>query len=389
MDFSFTDEQRAIQKSVREFVERNFRKELVEEYELKDAESTSWPWKLFEKMVEELGVQAAPIPEAYGGLGLDTVTSTLIMEELSRGWTAFALSAFAVPCSLYAFPIYTFGTINQAERFVLPLVKGEILGGFALTEPNAGSWAANQQTRAERYSNDEYRLNGTKTFITNCGLAQYYVVFARTDFVPGKLHQGISCFVVDGCRAGVASLPIKKWGQKASPFGELVLTDCFVSKENLIGKEGEGYKIAMATLDNGRVFIAAQALGIAQAAYEEALGYANQRIVFGEKLSSLQLTQEKIADMRVKLEASRLLTYKAAWLKDQGLPFSEEASIAKLYASECACQIADSAIQLHGGYGYTKEFAAMRLWIEARALPLYEGTSEVQRLKIARKNICE
>lgn len=379
MDFEFTEEQETFRRVIRDFAEREFTKEVVETYELHD--NAGFPWDIFYKL-SELGVLAVSIPEEHGGLGLNTVTSVLVMEELSRGWTGAALSMYAVPCSLYAYPIYTFGTKEQVARFVKPLIDGEILGGFALTEPNAGSWAANQQTRALLEGN-YYRLNGTKTFITNCGLAKYYVVFARTRQPEEDLRQGISCFVVETKTPGLAEQCIPKWGQKVSPFGELVFSDCLVPKENLLGAEDEGYKIALKTLDTGRVFIAAQAVGIAQAAYESAVKYAKERVTFGQTIASHQLVQKMITEIAGKLAAMRSLTYRAAWLKDQGKRFSTEASMAKLNASEWACDICRVAVQIHGGYGYTKEFPVMRYLIEALALPLYEGASQIQEVKIA------
>ena len=383
MDFELQDQQKALQEGVRVFVENEFTKEIVDSYELHNKEGFSWD--LYKKLAD-LGILKAPIPEKYGGLGLDTLTCVLIMEELSRGWTGASLSMFAVPCTLYADPIIRFGTKEQIEKYITPLIKGEVLGAFALTEPNAGSWSANQQTRAE-LEGDHYILNGEKIFITNCGLAKYSVVFARTQIVPDKLHKGISAFIIDSESLGFSWKVEDKLGQKVSLFGSIILQDCKVPIENLLGSEGEGTKIALSTLDNGRVFIAAQALGIAQRAFEEAVKYAKERVQFSKPISSFGTIQEKIANMKVDLLASRHLTYHAAWLKDNQKPFSQVASLAKLHATEAACRITDSAVQIHGGYGYCKEYPVSRLWVEARALPLYEGTSEIQRIIIAKEEL--
>ncbi len=302
------------------------------------------------------------------------------MEEVSRACAATGV-VLSAHVSLGAHPFYQFGTLEQQARFLGPLAKGEKLGAFALTEPNAGTDAASQQTTAV-LSGGEYVLNGTKIFITNGEVADTYIVFAMTDRSKGL--KGISAFVVEKGTPGFTFGPQEnKLGIRASSTTELIFEDCRIPTGNMLGKEGDGFKIAMQTLDGGRIGIAAQALGIAQAALDESVRYAKERQQFSKPIGTFQAIQWMIADMGTDIEAARLLVYRAAWLKDMRRPFSKEAAMAKLYASETAMKHTVKAIQVHGGYGYMKDYKVERLMRDAKITEIYEGTSEVQRMVIS------
>ncbi|MGL5331157.1 MAG: acyl-CoA dehydrogenase [Peptostreptococcaceae bacterium] len=342
-------------------------------------EEERFPYETVKKMAdcEMLGI---PFPKEYGGAGGDYLGYTLAVEELSKacGTTGVILSAHT---SLGAAPIYEFGNENQKQKYLIPLAKGEKLGAFGLTEPNAGTDASAQQTTAI-LDGDYYILNGSKIFITNAGPADIYIVMAMTDKSKGT--RGISAFIVEKGTPGFSiGKKEKKLGIRGSATCELIFENCKIPKENLIGKEGQGFKIAMKTLDGGRIGIAAQALGIAQGALDKTVEYVKERKQFGKSISGFQNTQFELANMKTKIEAARLLVYKAANKKDEGKNFSVEAAMAKLYASEVAMEVTVKAVQLHGGYGYTREYDVERMLRDAKITEIYEGTSEVQRMVIS------
>jgi len=342
-------------------------------------ESGEFPWVTVKKMAA-LGFLGLPFPSEFGGAGADTLAYTMAVEEISRACAATGV-ILSAHVSLGAHPLYQFGTPEQKARFLVPQAKGEKLGAFALTEPNAGTDAAGQQTTA-LLEGGEYVLNGSKIFITNGEVADIYIVFAMTDRSKGL--KGISAFVVEKGTPGFAFGPQEnKLGIRASSTTELIFEDCRIPASNLLGKEGDGFKIAMQTLDGGRIGIAAQALGIAQSALDESLRYAKERQQFAKPIGTFQAIQWMIADMGTEIEAARLLVYRAAWLKDMRKPFSKEAAMAKLYASETAMKHTVKAIQIHGGYGYMKDYKVERLMRDAKITEIYEGTSEVQRLVIS------
>ena len=374
MEFSFSKEQILLKQMYREFAEKEV-KPLAAEID----EEERFPVETVEKMVKA-GFMGIPFPKKYGGEGGDNLGYAMAVEELSRvcGTTGVIVSAHT---SLGAHPIFEFGTEDQKQKYLVPLAKGEKLGAFGLTEPNAGTDASAQQTTAV-LDGDSYILNGSKIFITNAGYADIYIIMAMTDKSIGT--RGISAFIVESSTPGFTVGPKeKKLGIKGSATCELIFENCRIPKENLIGKEGMGFKIAMKTLDGGRIGIAAQALGIAQGALDETISYVKERRQFGKPISAFQNTQFQLADMASKIEASRLLVYKAAYNKDKGLPYSYEAAMAKLFASETAMEVTTKAVQLHGGYGYTREYPVERMMRDAKITEIYEGTSEVQRMVIS------
>ncbi|MGX4600208.1 acyl-CoA dehydrogenase [Faecalimicrobium sp. JNUCC 81] len=341
-------------------------------------EEEKFPYETVDKMAE-CGILGIPFPKEYGGEGGDYLGYTLAVEELSKacGTTGVIVSAHT---SLGANPIYEFGTEEQKQKFLVPLAKGEKLAAFGLTEPNAGTDASSQQTTAV-LDGDNYILNGTKVFITNAGPADIYVVMAMTDKSKGT--RGISAFIVEkGTEGFTIGKKEKKLGIRGSATCELIFENCVIPKENLLGRVGQGFKIAMKTLDGGRIGIAAQALGIAQGALDTTVDYVKERKQFGRSLSAFQNTQFELADMKTKIEAARLLVYKAASKKDAGKPYSVDAAMAKLYASEVAMEVTTKGVQLHGGYGYTREYDIERMMRDAKITEIYEGTSEVQRMVI-------
>jgi len=374
MKLELNEQQKMIQKMVREFAE----KEIAPVAANLD-KTGEYPTKILKKMAE-LGLLGIIIPTEYGGAGLDIISYVTIIEEISRKCASTGVIT-SVHNSLVAYPIMKHGTDEQKKKYLPLLAKGEKIGAFAGTEPNAGSDLGAMQTKAE-LKGDHYVINGDKCFITSGDHAGIFIVFAVTDKAAGS--RGISAFIVEKETPGfkVGSL-FDKMGINANHVTELVFENMKVPKENLLGKEGEGFKIALSTLDGGRIGIAAQAVGIAQAALEESIEYAKQRQQFGKPIAQFQAIQWMIADMATRIEAARYLVYNAAYAKDKGGRFSKEAAMAKLFASETAMDAVIKAVQIHGGYGYTKEYTVERLFRDAKITEIYEGTSEVQRMVIA------
>ncbi len=374
MDFILSKEQEMARQLFQDFAQKEV-KPLAQEID----EEERFPGETVEKMAK-YGFLGIPFAKEYGGQGCDTLTYVLCVEELSKacGTTGVIVSAHT---SLGAEPIRKFGTPDQIKKYLIPLAKGEKLGAFGLTEPNAGTDASGQQTKAV-LDGDHYILNGSKIFITNGGKADVYIIFAMTDKSKGT--KGISAFIVEkgfpGFSIGKKEL---KMGIRGSSTCELVFENCIVPKENLLGAEGKGFGIAMQTLDGGRIGIAAQALGIAQGAFDETVKYVKERKQFGKPISAFQNTQFQLADMKVQIEAARLLVYKAALAKDSGKPFSMEAAMAKLFASDVSMAVTTKCVQLFGGYGYTREYPVERMMRDAKITEIYEGTSEVQRMVIS------
>ena len=374
MNFGLTREQELVRQMVREFAVNEV-KPIAAEID----ETERFPMENVKKM-GKLGMMGIPFPKELGGAGGDVLSYIITVEELSKvcGTTGVIVSAHT---SLCASLIYENGTPAQKEKYLVPLAKGEKIGAFGLTEPGAGTDAAGQQTTAV-LDGDNYILNGSKIFITNGGVADTFIVFAMTDKSQGT--RGISAFIVEKGFPGFSiGKKEEKLGIRASSTTELIFENCVVPKENLIGKEGKGFGIAMKTLDGGRIGIAAQALGIAEGAYEESVKYMKERKQFGRPLSAFQGLQWMIAEMETKIEAAKLLVYKAAWLKQNKLPYSVDAAKAKLFAAEVAMDVTTKAVQIHGGYGYTKEYPVERMMRDAKITEIYEGTSEVQKMVIA------
>jgi butyryl-CoA dehydrogenase len=374
MNLDLTEDQLLLQRTVREFAEAE-----VKPHARELDETCRYPRDLFRKAAE-LGLTGVAIPEDEGGAGMDHISYSIVIEEISRVCASTGV-ILSVQNSLYCDPIHRFGTAEQKKKFLLPFARGEKIGCYALTEPQAGSNAAALQTKAV-LRDGRYILNGTKAWITNGGAADAAIVYVNTH--PEKGEKGITAIVVERGTPGFAvGKEEKKLGIHATACTELVFSDCEVPAENRIGAEGEGYKVALSTLDGGRIGIAAQATGIAQGAFEAALAYAQQRQAFGHPISDFQAIQFMLADMATELDAARLLVRRAAWKQDSGARFSMEASIAKLFASEMATRVTHKAMQVHGGYGYSQEFPVERAYRDARITEIYEGTSEIQRLVIA------
>ncbi|GAA0675596.1 MULTISPECIES: acyl-CoA dehydrogenase [Clostridium] len=374
MNFALSKEQELVRQMVREFAIDKVKPiaaeiDRTEEFPMENV-----------KLMAKYGMMGIPFAKEYGGAGGDTLAYILAVEELSKvcGTTGVILSAHV---SLCASLINQFGTEEQKQKYLPKLASGEMIGAFGLTEPGAGTDAAGQQTIAV-LEGDHYVLNGSKIFITNGGVADVFVIFAMTDKSKGT--KGISAFIVERSFKGFSSGKIEdKMGIRASSTTELIMEDCIVPKENLVGKEGKGFGIAMKTLDGGRIGIAAQALGIAEGAMEEAVNYMKERKQFGRSLTAFQGLQWYLAEMDVKIEAARHLVYKAAWLKDNGKPYSVDAARAKLFAAETAMEVTTKAVQLFGGYGYTKDYPVERMMRDAKITEIYEGTSEVQKMVIS------
>lgn len=374
MNLELTEEQKLLQKTVREFAESEVRP-LAKELD----ETGRFPRETFKKAAE-LGLTGIAFPESEGGAGFDHVAYSIVIEEISRCCASTGV-ILSVQNSLYGDPIHRFGTDEQKKKFLIPFARGEKIGCYALTEPQAGSNAAALQTKAEKRG-EKYIVNGTKAWITNGGAADAAIVYVNTD--PAKGEKGITALVIEkGTRGFKVGKEEKKLGINATACCELIFTDCEVPVANRIGNEGEGYKVALSTLDGGRIGIAAQATGIAQGAFEAALAWSKERMAFGHPISQFQAIQFMLADMSTEIDAARLLVRKAAWKQDSGARFSMEASIAKLFASEMATHVAHKAIQIHGGYGYSREYPVERAYRDARITEIYEGTSEIQRLVIA------
>ena len=373
MDFELTDLQRETQRLTREFAAR----ELLPNARKWDEEHR-FPAEAVKKLAE-LSLLGVAVPEEWGGAGLDNVAYALAIEELSRGCASTGVIT-SVNNSLYCDPVLKFGNEAQKREWLVPFARGEKLGCFGLTEPEAGSDAAAQRTTAVR-KGDGYLINGSKNWITNGPVADAIVLFTMTDRAAG--HHGISAFIVPTSTPGFnRAQPDKKMGISAALSCSIFFEDMVVPAKNLLGKEGDGFKIAMSTLDGGRIGIAAQAIGIARAAFEEALRYAQDRKTFGQPIADHQAIQFMLADMATEIDAARLLTLKAAAMKDAGVRHSPESAMAKLYASEMASRVANKGLQIHGGQGYSKEFDAERHVRDARITEIYEGTSEIQRIII-------
>ena len=375
MNFQLTEEQSLIRETVRTFAE----KEVAPSAAARDEEER-FDRKLMYDRLAELGLTGIVFPEEYGGAGADYISYAIAVEELSRvcASTGVTLSAHL---SLGANPIYLFGTEEQKRKYLVPLAEGLKMGAFGLTESSAGSDAGGTRTTAV-LEGEEWVLNGSKIFITNGGEAEVYIVFARTDRKAEK-HHGISAFILEKGNPGFSfGKKEAKMGIRSSPTMELVFDNCRIPRENLLGKEGEGFKIAMKTLDGGRIGIAAQALGIAQGAFEAAAAYARERKQFDQPIATFQAVQFMLADMATHIEAARLLVYQAAHRASAGLSYGKESAMAKLFASETAMQVTTKAVQVFGGYGYTREFPVERMMRDAKITEIYEGTSEVQRLVI-------
>jgi len=375
MDFEWTEEYQMIRRMVRDFAE----KEIAPRAEEID-ETDRFPDDIFRRM-GELGILGLPFPEKYGGSGGDYISLVIALEEIGRasGSLALILDAHTSLCSE---PIYLFGTEEQKQKYLVPLAQGKAIGAFGLTEPQAGSDAGATRTRAVR-DGDEWVLNGQKIFITNGSVADIFVVTAKTD--PEAGTRGISAFLLEKGTPGFhVGRDEKKMGMKGSVTSELFFEDCRIPLGNLLGRENEGFKQFLQTLDAGRVAIAALAVGIAQGAFDKALAYAKERRQFGQPIANFQAVQWMLAESATDLEAARLLIYRAAWLRQQGRRFNQEAAMAKLFATEASERVCRKALQIHGGYGYVREYGVERMYRDQRLCSIGEGTNEIQRLVIAR-----
>ena len=374
MNFSLTKEQELFQQMIRDFAENEV-KPLAAEVD----EQERFPIETVEKMAK-IGIMGIPIPKQYGGAGGNNLMYSMAVEELSKvcGTTGVIVSAHT---SLCAAPILEHGTEEQKQKYLPKLASGEWIGAFGLTEPNAGTDAAGQQTTAIE-DGDNYIINGSKIFITNAEYAHVYVIFAMTDKSQGT--RGITAFIIEKGTPGFSfGKKEKKMGIRGSATNELIFENCVLPKANMLGKLSKGFGVAMKTLDGGRIGIAAQALGIAQGAINETVKYVKERKQFGRALSAFQNTQFQLADMNTKTEASRMLVRKAAYKKDNKIAYSVDAAMAKLYAAETAMEVTNKAVQLHGGYGYTREYPVERMMRDAKITEIYEGTSEVQKMVIS------
>lgn len=380
--YALTDEHKMIRDTARDFAQNEI-SPIAAQFD----ESGEFPHRTIKKM-GDMGFMGIEVPEEFGGAGMDTLSYVLALEEISKADAAHGV-IMSVNNSLYAYGLLKFGTEALKKKYLTPVASGKAIGAYSLTEPMSGSDAGNMKSRAIKDGNS-YVLNGRKSWVTSGPVADYFVVFMVTE--PEKKQKGISAFLVDGKTPGlVRGKKEPKLGIRASATSELIFENCRVSEENIIGNEGDGFKIAMTVLDAGRIGIASQALGIAEAAYEAARHYANEREAFGQSIGSFQGTGFKIADMKTRIEASRLLIYNAAILKERaketGERFSQEASMAKLFASETAMFCAHHAVQIHGGMGYSKDLPVERYFRDAKITEIYEGTSEIQRLVISRSEL--
>jgi alkylation response protein AidB-like acyl-CoA dehydrogenase len=374
MDFELSADQREIRALARDFA-----REQIEPNAAKWDREHHFPRDVFGRLAE-LGLMGVCIPEEYGGAGADFLSYILVLEEISRADAGVGVTV-AVHTSAVTLPILTFGTDEQRSRFVPPLARGEAIGAFALTEAESGSDAGSLRTSATP-DGEGWRITGAKQWISTAAYAGTFLLFARTD--PGTPGAGgVSAFILDPEHVRITRTE-EKLGLNSSVTNDLVVEDAEVARDRLLHEEGKGFRVAMATLDGGRIGIAAQALGIAQAAYDVARAYALERRQFGQRIADFQAIQWKLADMSTQIDAARLLVYRAAWRKQNGLPHTEEGAKAKLFASETARQQTGEAIQILGGYGYTKEFPVERYYRDAKITEIYEGTSEIQRLVIAR-----
>ena len=374
MDFGLSKQQEMMRKFMRMFAETEV-KPLAAEID----ETERFPLENVKKMAK-CGLMAISFPQQYGGAGGDYLSYIIAVEELARVCATTAI-ILASHTSLCAYPIFQFATEEQKQKYLVPLIRGEKLGAFGLTEPNAGTDSSAQQTTAIK-DGDHYVINGTKVFITNGGEADIYVVFAMTDKQKG--NKGISAFIVERDFPGFSiGKKEQKLGIRGSSTTELIFENCIIPQENLLGQENSGFGIAMKTLDGGRISVAAQALGIAQGAFDETVRYMKERIQFGKPLAALQGLQWMVADMCTRIDATRLLVYQAASNKDRNLSYTTEAAMAKLYAAETAMYVTTTCVQLHGGYGYTRDYPLERMMRDAKITEIYEGTSQVQKMVIS------
>lgn len=375
MNFQLSDEHEQLREMIRDFAVNEVAPTAAERDEEERFDRDIW-----EKMAE-LGLTGIPWPEQYGGAGFDYVAYAIAVEELSRV-DASAGVLLSAHTSLAGWPIYKFGSEAQKQKYLRPMAEGKNIGAYCLTEAGSGSDAGGMKTTAKK-EGDEYVLNGSKIFITNGGIADTYVVFAVTD--PESKHKGTSAFIVESSFPGFSvGKKERKLGIRSSPTTEIIFDQCRVPKENLLGNEGEGFIIAMKTLDGGRNGIAAQAVGIAQGALDAATEYAKERVQFGKPIAANQGISFKLADMATAVEASRLLTYQAAWLESENLPYGKASAMAKLMAGDTAMSVTTEAVQVFGGYGYTKDYPVERYMRDAKITQIYEGTQEIQRLVISR-----
>lgn len=375
MHFKLSEEHEMIRKMVRDFAKNEVAPTAAER-----DEEERFDRALFDQMAE-LGLTGIPWPEEYGGIGSDYLAYVIAIEELSRvcASTGVTLSAHT---SLAGWPIFKFGTEEQKQKFLRPMAEGTKIGAYGLTEASSGSDAGGMRTTAKR-DGDHYILNGSKIFITNGGIADIYVVFALTD--PESKQRGTSAFIVESDTPGFSvGKKESKLGIRSSPTTEIMFEDCRIPVENLLGEEGQGFKVAMQTLDGGRNGIAAQAVGIAQGALDASVEYARERHQFGKPIAAQQGIGFKLADMATDVEAARLLTYQAAWLESEGLPYGKESAMSKVFAGDTAMKVTTEAVQVFGGYGYTKDYPVERYMRDAKITQIYEGTQEIQRLVISR-----
>ncbi|MDF9621748.1 acyl-CoA dehydrogenase AcdA [Bacillus cereus] len=375
MHFKLSEEHEMIRKMVRDFAKNEVAPTAAER-----DEEERFDRELFDQMAE-LGLTGIPWPEEYGGIGSDYLAYVIAIEELSRvcASTGVTLSAHT---SLAGWPIFKFGTEEQKQKFLRPMAEGKKIGAYGLTEPGSGSDAGGMKTIAKR-DGDHYILNGSKIFITNGGIADIYVVFALTD--PESKQRGTSAFIVESDTPGFSvGKKESKLGIRSSPTTEIMFEDCRIPVENLLGEDGQGFKVAMQTLDGGRNGIAAQAVGIAQGALDASVEYARERHQFGKPIAAQQGIGFKLADMATDVEAARLLTYQAAWLESEGLPYGKESAMSKVFAGDTAMRVTTEAVQVFGGYGYTKDYPVERYMRDAKITQIYEGTQEIQRLVISR-----
>ncbi|MFF5400615.1 acyl-CoA dehydrogenase [Peribacillus butanolivorans] len=373
MNFLLSEEHIMMQKMVRDFALNE-----CEPTAARRDEEESFDMEIWHKMAE-LGLCGIPWPEEYGGAGADYLSYVIAVEELSRVDASIGVTLSA-HTSLAGWPVYKFGTEQQKQKYLRAMAEGRSMGAYCLTEPGSGSDAGGMKTRAV-LEGDEWVLNGSKIFITNGGYADTYIVFAQTN--SELKYKGIAAFIVEESFPGFSvGKKEKKLGIRSSSTTEVIMENCRVPKDNLLGKVGEGFMIAMMTLDGGRNGIASQALGIAQGAFDKSVAYAKERAQFGKPISNLQAIQFKLADMATKIEASRLLTYQAAWREDQGISYGLQSAMSKLFAGDTAMEVAIEAVQVFGGYGYTKEYPVERYMRDAKITQIYEGTNEIQRLVI-------
>jgi len=376
MDFTLTEEQKMLKAMVRDFAEKE-----IEPIAAQIDEDATFPTEAIKKAAE-IGLMGTGYPEEYGGSGGGAVEQAIVFEEVARVCASTSV-ILIVTNELTSYPIYMHGSEEQKQRFLVPLTKGEKLGAFGLTEAGAGSDVAAMETTATR-GNGGYTLNGNKLFISNGAEAEIIVAFATVDKSQG--YRGVTAFIVEKDALGYSvGKHERKLGIRASSTTELIFEDCFVPEENRLGDEGRGFRIALETIDASRIGIAAQAVGIAQAAFEKSLAYAQERQQFGQPIASFQAIQWMLSDMATQIDAARLLTHRAAYLKDQGLSFIKEASMAKVFAAETAMWVTTKAVQVHGGYGYVKDYPLERYFRDAKITEIYEGTSEMQRMTIARQ----